>query len=419
MVFGEIIPQAICSRHGLAVGAKTIWITKFFMLLTCPLSWPISKLLDYLLGAEMGTVYNRTRLKELLYVTKGQTDLEKNEFDIVTGALALNQKTVQGIMTKLEDCFLLSMDDTLNFATIKLIRERGYSRIPVYKDERTNIVHLLFTKDLLFIDPDDNRPLEEVCKFYNNELYFVGEDTGLKKTFEDFKSENKGHLAIVYSQEDDTKAKKAVGLVTLEDIIEEIIQQEIVDEFDEITDNQYKIPTKRTKKKRDYQAFFGDTEHHEVKVTQQMAHAVLQYLATSVDVFSNEHVTSRCLKKILHEDVYRNYKLNADNKEPLMEKGKSCNYFILILEGRVQVQIGKEEQEFESGPFTFYGKQVLEQSLASVPLDGKDENRKLPARSWLPDYTLVPLTDLLYAKIDRNTYITAVKASRFQPQELN
>merc|ERR1712080_669766 len=172
----------------------------------------------------------------------------------------------------------------------------------------------------------------------------------------------------------------------------------------------------RTKKRRDYHAFFGDTEHHEVKVTMQVAQAVFQYLTTSVDLFSPEHLTPRCLKKILNEDVYRNYKINVDTNEPLMERGKSCNYFVLIIEGRVQVQIGKEEHEFESGPFTFYGKQVLEQALSSVPQDRTDENRsrKLSPGSWLPDYTLVPLTDLLYAKIDRNTYITAVKASRFQ-----
>ena len=51
--------KAICSRHGLAVGAKTILITKFVMLLTFPLSYPTSKLLDCLLGEEIGTYYNR------------------------------------------------------------------------------------------------------------------------------------------------------------------------------------------------------------------------------------------------------------------------------------------------------------------------------------------------------------------------
>jgi len=68
VIFGEIVPQAICSRHGLAVGARTVYITKLFMIITAPLSYPISLLLDRILGKEIGNVYNRERLKELIKV---------------------------------------------------------------------------------------------------------------------------------------------------------------------------------------------------------------------------------------------------------------------------------------------------------------------------------------------------------------
>ena len=68
VIFGEIVPQAICSRHGLAIGAHTVWITKFFMLITFPLSYPISLILNLILGEEIGAYYNRERLKELIKV---------------------------------------------------------------------------------------------------------------------------------------------------------------------------------------------------------------------------------------------------------------------------------------------------------------------------------------------------------------
>ena len=187
VIFGEIIPQAVCSRYGLAVGARTVYFTKFFMLITFPLSFPISLILDYVLGEEIGYVYNRDRLRELLRLTEKEMDLVKDEVNIIAGALELSKKTVGDIMTKLEDVFMIEYSSVLDFETMNQIMKSGYTRIPIYEKDPMNIVALLNTKDLAFIDPDDRTPLKTVTKFYNHPVQFVFEEMKLDMMLAEFK----------------------------------------------------------------------------------------------------------------------------------------------------------------------------------------------------------------------------------------
>lgn len=187
VIFGEIVPQALCSRHGLAVGANTIVLTKIFMLLTFPISFPISKILDFLLGQEIGTVYNREKLVEMLKITEPYNDLVREELNMIQGALELRTKTVEDVMTPLHDCFMIHSDAILDFNTMSEIMESGYTRIPVFEEERSNIVDILYIKDLAFVDPDDCTTLKTITKFYSHPVHFVFHDTKLDAMLEEFK----------------------------------------------------------------------------------------------------------------------------------------------------------------------------------------------------------------------------------------
>lgn len=195
VIFGEIIPQAICSRHGLAVGAKTLYLTKFFMIVTFPISFPVSKILDFMLGKEIGSVVTRERLIQLLKVTDEYNDLQKEEVDMISGALELNKTTVKRVMTPLSDCYMLDEDAILDFNTVTEIMNKGFTRIPVYSGSRDNVIALLFVKDLAFVDPDDCTPLKTVIKFYQHPINFVFEDTTLDVILTEFK---KGDLILFF-----------------------------------------------------------------------------------------------------------------------------------------------------------------------------------------------------------------------------
>ncbi|XP_076831615.1 metal transporter CNNM2a isoform X5 [Brachyhypopomus gauderio] len=339
VIFGEIVPQAICSRHGLAVGANTIFLTKFFMILTFPASYPVSKLLDHVLGQEIGTVYNREKLLEMLRVTDPYNDLVKEELNIIQGALELRTKTVEDVMTPLRDCFMITADAVLDFSTMSEIMESGYTRIPVFEGERCNIVDLLFVKDLAFVDPDDCTPLKTITKFYSHPLHFVFNDTKLDAMLEEFKK-GKSHLAVVQRVNNEGEGDpfyEVLGIVTLEDVIEEIIKSEILDETDLYTDNKTKKKIAHRERKQDFSAFKPTDSELGVKISPQLLLATLRFLATEVEPFGPAHMSEKILLRLLkHPNVIQELKYDDKNKKTsehyLFHRNKPVDYFILILQ---------------------------------------------------------------------------------------
>ncbi|RWS25879.1 metal transporter CNNM4-like protein [Leptotrombidium deliense] len=464
VIFGEIIPQAICSRHGLAVGARTIYLTYLFMVVTFPLSYPISKILDRMLGDEIGNVYDRERLMEYIKVTKTYNKLEEDEVNIISGALALKTRTVGEVMTRLEDVFMLPESAVLDFQTVSEIQRQGYSRIPVYRNnERRDIIALLHAKDLAFVDPDDipPTPLKTLIDYYKHPLIHTFEDETLNNVLNHFK-QGKSHMAFVvkiYGESEDVDPYHEItGIITLEDVIEEILQAEIVDETDIITDNRKKQKRKEIQVRQDFSDFakIGEGNEGYHVISPQMALATFQYLSTAVEPFSRQFISQVVLRRLIAQKVYYNVRLEEggqqlpENVRILYTAGKAADYFIMILEGRVQVIVGKESLEFESGPFTYFGVAALKlpegmpkvSSVYSVSSgDGAvipkppspDMSMKSPSISvsqpqglsqqsqsfspFVPDYTVRLIETTLYMKVPRNVYMAAYHASLVQKQK--
>lgn len=231
-IFGEIVPQAVCARYGLAIGANTIWITWIVIILTFPISYPLSKILDVALGEEIAFVYDRERLQEYIRITKSYNNLDAQEINIITGALKIKKVTTGQVMTKLKDVYMLELDTVLNYNMMLQIAKRGFSRIPIYSKSKRNIVGLLMVKDLALVNPYIEVTLKSLITFYKHPIISVDENHTLDVVFNHFR-EGKSHMAFVREH----KKKDIIGLVTMEDIIEEVLQVEINDETDIVTDN--------------------------------------------------------------------------------------------------------------------------------------------------------------------------------------
>ncbi|KAL0964635.1 hypothetical protein UPYG_G00326800 [Umbra pygmaea] len=433
---GEILPHSVASRHSLAIASKTIWATRLLMLITFPISYPVSKILDIMLHQEISNFYTREKLVAMLRVTDPYHDLVKEELNIIQGALELRSKTVEEVHTPLADCYMLSSDAVLDFCTMSDVMQSGFTRIPVYENERSNIVDILFVKDLAFVDPDDCTPLKTITQFYKHPMHYVFSDTKLDVTLEEFKR-GKSHLAIVHrvnSEGEGDPFYEVLGIVTLEDIIEEIIKSEIVDETDLYIDKRTKRRVSHYERKQhDFSIFKLSENELKVKMSPQLLLATHRFLATEVEPFRPCHLSEKILLRLIkHPDVVQELKFDRKNKRSpqhfLYTRNKPADYFVLVLQGKVEVEIGKEALRFENGAFSYYGMTTL---LAPQPTvnrfgsrsSGLNQSDSVLSGSsvgqlstggggvYLPDFSVRQLTDLQIIKITRSHYRNALTAT--------
>ncbi|CAM6100624.1 unnamed protein product [Calypogeia fissa] len=166
LAFGEVIPQAICSRYGLAVGFYMLWLVKFLMVVCFPISYPVGKVLDYLLGHNDSALFRRAQLKALVSIHGAEAgkggELTHDETTIISGALDLTEKTAEEAMTPIESTFSIDVNSKLDWEAMGKILARGHSRVPVYDGNPRNIIGLLLVKSLLTVRAEAETPVSAV-----------------------------------------------------------------------------------------------------------------------------------------------------------------------------------------------------------------------------------------------------------------
>ncbi|KAG6888916.1 hypothetical protein C0992_007103 [Termitomyces sp. T32_za158] len=238
VIFGEC---AICVRYGLAIGAKCAPLVLALMWILSPIAYPIAKLLDCVLGGNEHNTYKKAELKSFLQFHRtGEEPLRDDEINILNGVLELNTKKAESIMTRIEDTVTLSSDTILDHAKVDSILSSGYSRFPVHTPEDpTAFIGLLLIKKLLTYDPAQALPVSAFP------LSILPEAHPSINCFQalDYFQTGRAHLLLI--SETPGQAGGAIGVITLEDVIEEIISEEIVDETDRYEDNQSKRSARR------------------------------------------------------------------------------------------------------------------------------------------------------------------------------
>eukprot|EP00924_Labyrinthula_sp_SR-Ha-C_P009624 snap_masked-scaffold_22-processed-gene-1.17-mRNA-1 protein AED:0.38 eAED:0.38 QI:0/-1/0/1/-1/1/1/0/408 len=242
VLFGEIIPQALCLKFSLSLTLLFTFPLYVLTILLFPICFPISRMLDFLLGkpsmeseSEIGNMkLSRSGLKNL--VSTNSVHLSTDEKDIILGTLMLQKTKAKKHMLSINKIFSIDYYSLLDANLLRDIQDAGHSRIPIFKGSKEHFIGILLTKTL----PRQNLNLGSQRPVYVRDLqihpiFEVEEDEGLFHLLKRFRT-GRSHLGIVYN-----KKKEAIGFLSLEMVIEKLINREIRDEKDEWNESKEKM----------------------------------------------------------------------------------------------------------------------------------------------------------------------------------
>ena len=222
LLFGEVLPKIYASRNNIQFAKFVANPMSFLDKLLSPVSLPmraVSVFLHEKLGKQKSNI-SVDQLSQALELTSTE-DTTSEEQKILEGIVSFGNTDTKQVMSPRIDIFALEMEETFIEIYQKIV-DKGYSRIPVYKESIDHIEGVLFVKDLI---PHINKKEFDWNKLIR-EPFFVPENKKLDDLLKEFQSK-KSHLAIVVDEYGGTS-----GLVSLEDVIEEIVG-DISDEFDD------------------------------------------------------------------------------------------------------------------------------------------------------------------------------------------
>lgn len=228
--FGEVAPKVFATQNNLGLARVTSRMLLVFRWIFYPISWVLVKS-GLFIEKRFQSKNREIDIEEIekaieLSSTNGSS---REDVAMLKGIVNFGNTAVKQIMTPRIDIVALEIDENFD-AVMAAVREHGYSRMPIYKDSLDKIEGVLYIKDILeYTNEKDDFPWQNLIR----EAMFVPETKKIDDLLREIQ-ENRKHLAIVVDEYGGTS-----GIVTLEDILEEVVG-DIKDEFDEIIDTDYR-----------------------------------------------------------------------------------------------------------------------------------------------------------------------------------
>lgn len=266
LIFGELVPKRIAMKHKEKLANSVCGVISFLTNVLKPIIWFLTistNAVLRLVGIDPHEKEEPVSEEDIVLMLDAGADegsLDHDDIEYIKNVFKLDKMTAEDVMTPRKSVISIS-DDACEQEILKIIEDENYSRIPVYEDNTDKIIGILHACDYLLKKDEPNFKLKDIVL----PPVFVPETVSLDVLFKDMQTDH-NHMAVVVNEYGETS-----GIVTMEDILEEIVgeiwdeRDEEIDEFQKLGENTYKVLC--TASLDDFREYFSLEDEEELDVT--------------------------------------------------------------------------------------------------------------------------------------------------------